>query len=179
MAIERRHATHSALGDVLGADHHRHHATSRGIALSTNRKNRTLRARDLSLRCGPWSVRTPAFTVFCGRLDRRLLRADSCRFLGGHWVPAVHPFPVLRRSRCLGLQNGQIHTSNRGSPVRSLHRPPASPDKLGRFPASRKPPSFQRLGRRNAVCARDFFRLRRRSGWKCRQSLTAKFRFPK
>jgi hypothetical protein len=42
-----------------------------------NRKNRVLRARDLSLRCRPGSVRTPAFTVFCGRLDRRLLSVQS------------------------------------------------------------------------------------------------------
>src|ERR1700677_3975146 len=31
-------------------------------------------------------------------------------FLGDHWASAVHSFAVLRRSVCLGLQNGEKYT---------------------------------------------------------------------
>ena len=53
------------------------------------------------------NVRFPPIATFCGGFGRCLASGGLLPFLGNHWTSAVHSFPVLRRSRCLGLQNGE------------------------------------------------------------------------
>jgi hypothetical protein len=42
------------------------------------------------------------------------LKGGLLPFFGDHRALAIYPFPVLRRSRCLGLQNGERWTYQRG-----------------------------------------------------------------
>jgi hypothetical protein len=66
--------------------------------------------------------------------------------LGDHSSGSIAESYVSERSGSASMERNIAGFAREGSQVRSLHRPPSSPDKQRWFPNLRKSPLFQRLG---------------------------------